>query len=517
MSAVKVSPLKLERGHARRAGCIEEVLLMQHRQKIYSNFAVYGKLKTAASDLELSHALHGLFMRYPILASTIMPDHWEDRETFYQSEEFYSQIGMAEDYMYVLDQLKFEDIIINHQPEHAEYFQRILNQWIKDGYEYGSGLPGVIDGYTFACWDPTKPQFRLLLLPSEDDKELEKGTKHILFVTNHIATDGTSGANLLQDLSVELGKLFGKTLKPLDNVFCYEQQYDQLPKLPDRIEERVSYKVDLPFIGSFMLGQFGKKFLAKKWDKPITTHVGKSKTTHTSHLIRIDVPEMQKMRARVKEKLHGKATLTPFLQACWFVSCYEAGVFDNRRWNEYLVNMAVPMNSRQYLPQDEEIRDQYRYGTHVAGCNYNFLISSFDIKTNQQFWDLTAYYQNCFADIRDKNSSLKCFGLLFADFLMKSKNLDKLISDDMTNQRRAFALLSNVGFFPQTSQESNPFQLQDLVFSQTSAEMPFVFSLNCVSTDVGGMTISMSCPEKSISHQQWRKVCEVFEKNLTTL
>ena len=517
MGSVGLSSKKLERGHARRAGYVEEVLLMEHRQKLYSNFVVHGELKSAASELQLAHALRALFLRYPILATTIIPEYWNEKETYYTSEAFYNKPGLAEDYVSVVDQLKLEDVIMNKQPEHSKFYNEILNQWEHDGFKYGDDLSVVVSQYTFSCWDPTKPHFRLVLLPSADDKKGARGFKDILYITNHVTSDGTSGANLLEDLSIELGKFSGTNLQQLEYLLHYGRDYEQLPKLPDPIEEKVSYGVNPSFIASFLLSQMGKKFLTKKWDQPITRPIDASPASHMAHIIKIDPTGMQKMRARVKDKLHGKATLTPFMQACWFVSCYEAGLFDDRKWNEFFINMAVPMNTRQYLPEDPEVRDRFRYGTVVGGTNFNFLISSFNITSNQQFWDLTEYYQQWFTKTREEGLATKTFGTLFADFVSKSNNLDKLIKQDMMHQRRAFALLSNVGYRPQKAQESNPFQLQDLIFSQAACEMPFVFSLCCVSTDIGGMSLTLTCCEESISQQQWHKICQVFEKNLTTL
>lgn len=106
MGSVCLSSKKLERGHARRAGYVEEVLLMEHRQKLYSNFVVHGELKSAASELQLAHALRALFLRYPILATTIIPEYWNEKETYYTSEAFYNKPGLAEDYVSVVDQLK---------------------------------------------------------------------------------------------------------------------------------------------------------------------------------------------------------------------------------------------------------------------------------------------------------------------------------------------------------------------------------------------------------------------------
>ncbi|BAO39498.1 alcohol O-acetyltransferase 1 [Kluyveromyces marxianus] len=514
MKLQKMSALKLERGHARRAGLVEEVMLIQYRQKVYANFAMYGELRQGFTKVQISHALRNMFLKYPILATTVIPDRLKvPDDAYYRTDEYYNKPGVAEDYISVLDKIKYEDVIMNLQSEHSSYVNKILSQWALDGCRFSGKLCTLIDRYRFPYWDPTKPQFRLILLPTSETNH-EK--KHVLFVSNHVVSDGTSGANFLQDLSTELGQL-KDPLESIDTLFNYEDDYESLPKLPDPIEKRVSYAVTMKFIPPTVLRQLAKRFLAKKWDEPITVPIDESPSAHLAHVIRLDAATMQKLRMRVKEKLHGKATLTPFLQTCWFVSCYQAGLFENLKWNEYFTNIVLPLNSRQFLPDDPEVRNQFKYGTNVGGSDYYHLISSFNVKDSKQFWDLTNYYQECYAYDRKEKAGLQSFGLLISDFVTKSKNIEKLYVDDMQGQKRGFTLFSNIGYFPQKSQETNPYQLQDIGFTQTGTEMPYVFCLNCVSTDINGMSFTVTCAEKAIPETQWHKLLEIFENNLTTL
>ena len=435
-----------------------------------------------------------------------------NRDEYYQSEEYFKIPNVSIDYMTVLDRLTIDDVIINDQPEHEAAVNKILSIWEQDGYKFTGNTSVLLDDIVLDYCDPGKPQFRLFLLPCSKGDTSNKW-KHIIYVTNHIGSDGTSSVNMLEDLSNELGKLT-EDVEPMRTIFDYDQDHTALAKLPDPIEQKIDYQPSKWTLAKLVFSILGREYVSKLWEHPRTTRIDNSPAEHWAHLLKVTPLNMAKMKTRVKEKLHGQATLTPFLQACWFVSCYQAGIFENRKWNEYFANMSIPMNCRQLLPEDKELRDRFRYGSNIGGTNFNYPISSFNVSNEKDFWDLTNHYQEWFVKSKEQNLALKTFGMFFMDSVASSQNLDKLLVDHSLNKLRTFTLFSNIGYFSQSTQEKNPYQLQDLVFSQTANEMPFIFSLSCVSTDIKGMSFMLTCSKDSITKPQWELVCQNFEENL---
>ena len=63
----------LERGHSRRMGHLENYFAIMQRQKLYTNFNMYGELNKEVTREQLAVAIRQILLRHPIMMQAIIP------------------------------------------------------------------------------------------------------------------------------------------------------------------------------------------------------------------------------------------------------------------------------------------------------------------------------------------------------------------------------------------------------------------------------------------------------------
>lgn len=500
----------IDRGHARRLDYLESYFAAMHRQKLYRNFNVYGELNKPVTKGLLTVALRSLFFKYPILCQTIIPRQFPDHESYYCSEEYLTQPLGEREYAKVLPKVNLSDILLNLQPEYEDNLKEISEQFIKDEYRYTSDVIELVGAIRFPFYDKDKPNWGLICLPARGEEAMEAWTQ-LVYVSDHCFSDATSGVNFLQDLAKELS--FSPEVVEHKDPFViidYEKDYLKISKVAPSLAQYIDYKPNWTALPRFICSSLTREYLIYKASGEKTSTVDKTKMQTYHNLLKFDPEKMKKIKTEIKAKVHAKCTITPFLQACWLIALYGSGKVLTKRWTEWGFDVAVPKNTRTLLPKDEELRDRYKYGSSVGALHYSYLISSFNIKYNeeQKFWSLVEYYNATY--LKYPEDYLVGIGILMTDFVTKHNNYDKLLCDSFLNKQPGGLLLSNAGYNPQDS--SQPYHLKDLIFSQTPGALTFTFGMNVCSTNSGGMNVDLSVVRTAIKDRdEWGFLCQEFK------
>lgn len=499
----------VDRGHARPLDLLEDYFAMLLRQRMYRNFNMYAELSQTITKAQLSSAFRSMLLQYPILACTVIPKKFPNYETFYNSEEFYNTPYYNRDYVKVSQRIDLHDVLLNEQLEHKELVEEICAQFIEDNYEYTGKTVELLGAISFSKFDGRRPNWRVLCLPSPGEKGTEVFSK-LVYISNHCLSDGISGVNFFKDLTRFLTEKESLSQGHNDdyNIIDYLEDQDNIPKLPPPITKYVDYKVNLMDLGRLMLSNLAMNHLRYKSDGSVTSRMEGHDLQTYHHKLNYTFGQVLSLKKKIKENIYDKCTLTPFLQVCFSVALYRHGKIFKKNWAEWGFDVAIAKNSRPLLPEDDELRDLFKYGSNVSGLHYLYLIASFDIKRGEtdKFWQLVEYYHKCMLNEHD---ALVGFGTLMMDQVCKKQNTDKIICNDYLNHKRGGLLLSNVGYHAQNT--SGSIYAKDLLFSQTPGGMKFTFGMAIISSDEGGMNIDLSVVRSAMpDRREWLAFCEEF-------
>lgn len=521
----------ISRGHARRMGHLENYFAIMQRQRMYTNFNMYGELNVEITRDELAHAVRNILLKHPIMMQAVIPKKYPDWEEYYTSDEYYNTPFPENDYLRVItSKVKLSDIIINDQTEdYGELIQLILDEYKKNNYVFDAYMQELIGNVIVPVGNPNKPNWRLLCLPT--DSTSGNKWKRFVYISNHICSDAISSVNLFQDIAHEVTNNKEETVSFKDDVIVdYEKDCAKIGKLPAPITERVEYRPPLSQLPKIMAVSFLKTFLNFKSNALETRR-------NEEYKVEKDIPETQMgdvcfdeilnykpeevrvLRDHIKNNVHGKCTVTPFIQACFFVAMYQCGqLFGKKqglkeRWLEWGVDMAIPSSTRRYLPEDPEIRDMYKYGSNVGGIHYLFLISSMNIRPQdkKKFWDLVEYYHDTMVNSHDNGDQTVGLGTLMLDVITEKKNVDKLIMDEYLYQKRGGVILSNAGYFHQDPTQK--VHVTNMIFGQRPGALKFSFGVNIVSTNISGMNLNVGMVRNTLRD---RDQFSLFMKTLDT-
>ncbi|KAL3232097.1 Alcohol O-acetyltransferase 2 [Nakaseomyces bracarensis] len=527
-----VEEAMISRGHARRMGHLENYFSIMQRQRMYTNFNMYAELSTEITRDELSIAIRNILLKHPIMMQSVIPKKYPDWEDYYTSDEYYNTPFPENDYLRVItNKVKLSDIIINDQTEdYGELIQLILDEYKKNNYVFDAYMQELIGNVIVPMGNPNKPNWRLLCLPT--DSTTGNKWKRFVYISNHICSDAISSVNLFQDIAQEVTKLNDATPVYKDDVIVdYGQDCEKIGKLPVPITERIEYRPPLSKLPKIMAASFMKTLLNFKSNALETRR-------NEEYSVEKDIPEAQMgdvcfdeilnykpeevriIRDKIKHNVHGKCTVTPFIQACFFAAMHQCGkLFGQKqgfkdRWLEWGVDMAIPSSTRRYLPEDPEIRDMYKYGSNVGGLHYLFLISSMNIKSEekQKFWSLVEYYHDVLVESHNNGGQTVGLGTLMLDVIIEKKNVDKLIMDEYLYQKRGGVILSNAGYFHQDPEQR--VHVTNFIFGQRPGALKFSFGVNIVSTNISGMNLNVGMVRHTLKD---RKEFSLFIQTLDNI
>ncbi|EDO19018.1 hypothetical protein Kpol_2002p89 [Vanderwaltozyma polyspora DSM 70294] len=505
----------VDRGHARRMGQLENYFALLQRQNLYKNFNVYGEINEPIDKFQLGTAFRQMLLKYPILMHVIVPRKYPHHEEYYASDEYLNNPQPINDYIKVMENIDLEDILLNSQPEYEAIVGKLLDQYKSDGYKYTNRMIEIIGDISIPICDQTKPNWRLLCLPT---KESDKKWHAFVYISNHCAADGMTSMNFFHDIVNGLNDKSSETVTEVNgrmNLVNYAKDHKNISKFPKPITERVEYRPSLSQLPKFMIGNIARTKLNYKSPCALTTTVDKVDMQTFDYILNFTNEEVGKIRKHIKANTHNGVTLTPFLQTCLFVTLYQFGTIFQKTLLEWGLDSVLPVNARKYLPEDAELRDSYKYGSNVGGIHYFNLISSFNIKNDEAetFWSLVDYYHANYQKAYHNGDTFVGFGLLMSDFIVKNKNVDKLIKEDYVNQKRGGVILSNLGFFPQDTR--NEYYLNDLIFAQTFGSMKFTFGLSLCSTNVNGLNIGISVVRDAFNDREtFEKFCKHYKETI---
>lgn len=479
---------KIEKGHMRRLGHLENYFALLQRQELYANFTIGCKLNHTIGYDDLTVALRDIFMKNPILAQTMVPKTSLDYKVYYTSKEYLEKPCPEHDFMTIIEKLHVSDIVINEQEEFKDILDDINKQFKKDGYKITSELTQLISSICIPIYRPDRPNWRLLCLSKQGN--LHKEFDNIVFISNHICADALTGINLFQDIVRFVNDNKVNAIHHVDHELIYDYSKDkyQFKNLPLPITDRVNY---VPTIWSFillMITMIFNNIFNYKSPAPLTVNINKDKPQNCyQETINFTPEEVEKIRIRVKEQ---NCTMTAFLQAVLFVTLKNHGIFDNRKYNEYSFDISIPNNTRKLIP-DELADEQYKYGSNVGGLHYSYLIASFN---ESNFWSLARYYSGVL-----KNADYFIgLGSIMMDMVTQNKNIDSMIADSYLNKQRGGIILSNVGVIDTTEKKQDKLKIEDILFMQNLGVLNFSYSVNVCTTTECGMNICMSVVEGAL-------------------
>ncbi|CAR21516.1 alcohol O-acetyltransferase [Lachancea thermotolerans CBS 6340] len=502
-----------KRGHARRLGNLENYFALGQRQDLYSNFGMFCELDRACSENELAEALRGMCLEYPLLLHTVLEKKEAQDVNFYQTSEYLSKPWPQHDYIRVLQRVRFADVLLNDQEEYAEIVNAALKEFASNGGQYSSEVFELINKVRIPYCHNSRPNWRIMCFPEEGNAQSREWRK-ILLLSNHCSSDGMSSANFFHDLQDHLNNL-PPSLPQADVIFDYSQDHETLGKLPAPIETQISYVGPKSYFAQLVGNQVLREYFGYKSPTPPIPRVNEpGGNDFYSYFLKITPSEVAAVKKKLKNKLDPSCTLTPFFQACWFAALYKSGIVFSKSFSQQLSNIMVAMNTAQLLPEDKQLKKQYRYGANVGGSHYNYQISSFNVADKPEaFWKLVRYYQDVFVDAKRKKHFLYPLGALMIDSIYKTKNIDLAVTNSILGKSRLGTMLSNVGYFPQKARATvGGFHIQDLIFAQTTGSFRFTFDINLCATDIGGLNITACVAEGALpTREDWKKLCELFK------
>lgn len=500
----------ISRGHARRMGHLENYFALLNRQDMYGNFSTYCEYKFDINLVQLADVLRDIFLKNPILIHTIIPKNYPNHEEFYRSEEYLKKSWPEHDYIKIIPKLTMNDILINEQFEYTDLFNQILKQFKDDNDKISSKLTELIAKIRIPIAHPTRPNWRLLLLPSDEGERL----RHVVFVSNHCASDAMSAVNLFQDIGQGLNKLQNDSNFKLDKfanhedsfiIIDYSKDYENLNRIPVPITERIDYRPTWILLIKFIITVISMSFLRFQLPNSASTRLKEDEAQgkeNYHYTITISTDKLTLLRKQVKEN---NASMTGFLQACFSIVLKEYGIFDKRPWNEIGFDVSIPNDNRRVLPQ-ELVEEQYKYGANVAGSHYCFPIYRFN---RNALWTLSKENTDVIRNA-DYNSGL---GSLMMEMVYKNQNIDKTIADSYLGNSRGGIILSNVGLQGEKPNDEVPTGIQDLMFVQDVATLNFGMIINVCSTPASGMHVCISSIEDMLhDRENFTNVCESLEQ-----
>lgn len=509
-----ITPELIDRGHARRMGHLENYFALNSRQKLYTNFSMYCELNEACSKDQLVYAIKSICLKYPTLIHTVVPKNLPNSEEFYSSQEYLSKPWPVHDFIKVIDHLEIDDILMNNQPEYASLVTQLEDLFVHNGFKYSKEVAEILSPVAIPYCHQGRPNWRLICLP-EEDRSTEKWRRFI-FVSNHCSSDGSSAINFFKELVNELDDEPEK-ISNSTTVFDYAADHLQLNKLPKPIEERIDFKPPLSYIPRYLINSFISSSFGYRSPGGHTTPIDeiRDSNTHYSYMFNFSTAEMNQIRNTIKKHVHDRCTMTPFLQAAWFVALYRSGKAFTRSIMEWTTDIVVAMNSRQLLPDDEDLLDSYKFGSNIAGTHYNYLISSFNVGEDKaKFWKLVGYYHDVFIKARGNNDFLYTMGMMMLDGFVNNKNIDLTVKTNTLSSDRGGSILSNVGYFSLRN-HSTDYKIQDLIFAQSPGALAFTYGINVCSTDVSGMNFVMSMAKNALNDRKdWEDLCELFKETI---
>lgn len=503
---------KIDNGHARRIGRVEESYIIFNRQKLYRNFTMFGELNKDCNVNQLSLALRKMCLKYPTLLhiniATGMPCNDKDYMTCYLGAQSHN------DYVSIIPELKLEHLVIEleREQEHGELAKEMLREFKMSNGRYSAKLFELTTAITIPYADRNRPAWRLICLPGEHKGKWSK----FIFVSNHCMCDGRSAVSFFHDLKDELNSLETE-VEQLQCLFRYKQDRHLLAKLPEPIETRINFTPPLSFTPKFIFSKFVFGYW-KCFSDGVSNRIDQISKTNAvcARIINFDAMEIQKIRNKVKANVDDRCTISPYLLACWFTSLYSWGHFYKRSILRRYTDLFIPIDFRPLLPRNEELQHSYRYGSNIGVVEHSPCIDAFQTEGKEEdFWRLVAHYKEMIAKDLKNQTYLHTIGLYIQDLIRNRINLDKLFCEVLLNKPRSGLFFSNVGLFPQNIEADSLYSIKDLIFGQYVGSFPYAFSTCVCSTDVGGMNIIITSTKDVIHNEKsFEYLCETFKTSI---
>ncbi|CAB4255758.1 similar to Saccharomyces cerevisiae YGR177C ATF2 Alcohol acetyltransferase, may play a role in steroid detoxification [Maudiozyma barnettii] len=496
---------KVLRGHKRHLGHLENYFALLQRQELYGNFSISCKLNHGITYADLVRGLRSVVLANPIMMHTMVSAtkkglSWDKLSKYYRSAEYLDKPWPEHDYMEVVDHLSLKDVVLNEQTDtYGDLLLQLQEQFQSDNGVITENLSNILSRIRIPVYQRNQPNWRILCLNSNYMDNNDDSFDTLVFISNHCCADAMTGINLFQDIVSAINK--NGTVKEEDSVqssleiWNYERDYSECGKLPIPITDRVNYVPSILgfiwlIISTIVNGIFNYKSICEK-----TERIEESKPQLCYQtFVRFTPDEIIKIKKQINKE---KCTMTALMQTALCITLKEHGIFNNCRRHEITFDITVPNNTRKALPESLA-QEQYKYGANVGGLHYSYLISSFQ---DSQFWSLARYYNGVFKT----GDYLSGLGSLMLSFVTQNKNMDAMIADEYLNKKRGGIILSNVGVInTSTGSEDNSstLQIEDMLFMQNLGVLNFSYSVNIVTTTLGGMNLCMSAVEGAVASQE---------------
>ncbi|CCH47107.1 Alcohol O-acetyltransferase 1 [Wickerhamomyces ciferrii] len=427
---------------------------------MYKSFFVMCKYNEKIDDFKiLFHSLRLLILKFPILASTIItqnvPINIKPRPY---------------DYIQIIDEIKFNDLVWDLRPEYSNLLQEDLLNKLND-----------------------------LIIPYEDNKLVWRlgilDDYTLIFITNHVLHDGISGKNIFNELSLIFNQLDLDSLSDDDDiVFNYSQDHLNLGELPKPITDLMNHIPSIKSLPRYIYNSL----IEPKLFCSSTLIQGHLKNIH--YRVNINPMELLKIKSLLSKNSFNnvKLTLTPFIQSIWNYTLYQDEYYKS---SKSLLGIAV--DSRQFINKDEQ--DLYKFGLNVSG--FSKISKPMKLIT----WNkINQINQDLKISLKLKKP-LYSMGILGWDKMIKNKHLDVDLPKIMN--KRTGSTFSNIGIILNNSESNDKFQIIDAMFTQHFNVHFYDFSITAISTMTGGLNIIITSPE-SIGIENLERICKKFHENL---
>ncbi|CCH41198.1 Alcohol O-acetyltransferase 1 [Wickerhamomyces ciferrii] len=463
---------QINNGHARRMGDMENYFGLLQRQKLFKTFAVLVKFnqKINYNDI-LKKSLRDLFLKYPILACSILDTDYSDL----------TKPNPIHDYIYTLPKIQLNDILYE------------LPQHIKDSKDDNETLLSKINDIAL----PYAQGNTLWKLAILDDYTM-------VYLSNHCLSDGITGKNVIQDLS----NLFEQYLKePIvssglnKDIINYALDKHQMNKLPVPLDSLVSYKPPISYFFEFGYNLMVFKFLSFKKNvvQRDDKHIYKILNIPANHVSNIKKQLLNHHQSGASDE---KLTITPFIETSWLNAQYKAGLFKDTWFG--LSDVTIPCDARKYLPSDID-NDEFKFGSNV-GASHKFFhpVKKFNLENLKYHNEYSKYLFKTKRYLYD-------LGMMSLNQIQQFKNLDQLIIDSYIGQPRGNTLISNIGIINDSN--NGELKVENCYFAQHSRNV-FNFYLCVSSCKNGGINILITMVENTTSKENFEEIVEKFHENL---
>jgi hypothetical protein len=446
----------IKRGHARRAGAVENLHIISQRQKLYKNFALVARFNKLLSKDLLSGSLRQLMLHYPVLATSVVKADYPDLNI----------PRPLHDYIKVMDNVYVDDMFIDIPSE------------IKECENKGEQL-SLLNDITWTYGDET-PLWKLGFL---DDYTL-------VYLSNHVLSDGTSAKFFVSKLQ----QLLNTGVTPCDVLVDYDQDWEIMPHLPPPVESIVDYTPPWSFTaGFFLTSNIIKRFC-------FTGVAADRNNEHSYRLIRLDSSKLQKLLTNLRAN---GVTMTPYIVNCALNAMYQTVL--NQSWLK-LMDVVVPCDSRQYLPQSYN-RDSLSFGSMIGIAQFWFL------PVKAQSWGSISYVNKIFQYCRDSRAYLYGASKFINDSVKEKINLDKARVNSTIGVPRSGLNYSNIGVIPQ---EEGEYEIEDVIFSKNAQGCMNSFSMSSCSTKYG-MNIVITMTRGTTTEKEFDLIATILETNILSL